>query len=269
MTAERMLKLVFSSDGFATLTLNRPKVHNALSDVFIGQVRESLAEIRQAVPRALFLRAEGKSFSAGADLEWMKRAASYSKEENFKDAMELSGMLNDLSSLPFPSVGLIQGAALGGGVGLVAACDISVSVKTAKFTLSEVKLGLVPATIAPYVIRRIGEKQARRYFLTAERFDAYEARRIGLLHEVVEDEQGLSQFENWAKSHFCNNAPGAMAACKDLISTVVGRPVDSKLLEDTATLLANQRDTQECRDGIAAFFEKKSAPFVKTFESQS
>lgn len=263
------VKLAFGSDGFATLTMTRPQVHNALSDGMIAAIRESLAEVRSQAPRALFIRGEGKSFSAGADLGWMKRAATYTKEENIKDAMELSGMLHDLQTLPLPTVALVQGAAIGGGVGIVSTCDIAVGVTSAKFALSEVKLGLIPATISPYVVSRIGASQSRRYFLTAERFDANDARRIGLLHEVVETAEDLDEFEDWAKKHFAANAPNAMAASKDIVSLVAHEEITEDLRLKTAIRLADQRDSQECRDGIGAFFEKKTAPFVLDFAKKS
>ncbi|GBG28996.1 Methylglutaconyl-CoA hydratase, mitochondrial [Hondaea fermentalgiana] len=256
------VRVAFGSDGFATLTMTRPKVHNALSDGMIAAMRERLAEVRKEAPRGLFIRAEGKSFSAGADLDWMKRAATYSKEENVADAMELSGMLHDLATLPLPTVALVQGAAIGGGVGIVSACDLAVGVSSAKFMLSEVKLGLIPATISPYVVQRIGAQQSRRFFLTAERIDALEARRIGLLHEVVEDSNALDTFEKWAKDHFSVNAPQAMATSKALIDVVAHKDITPELRLETAKMLADQRDSDECREGIAAFFEKRDGPFV-------
>jgi methylglutaconyl-CoA hydratase len=261
MAAVRAVRLAAHADGFATLTLTRGERHNALSDAVIGVMRAELAAVRRLAPRALFVRAEGKSFSAGADLEWMKRAAGYSRAENTADALELSGMLNDLATLPMPTVALVQGQALGGGVGLVAACDVAVGVRAAKFTLSEVKLGLIPATISPYVLRRIGAQHGRRYFLTAERFDAAEAQRIGLLHHVVEDEAALDAFEKHLKEHFAVNGPAAMAASKELIAAVEGRGVTPEVMFDTAQRLAVQRDTPECREGIAAFFDKRAPAY--------
>mmetsp|Transcript_17804 Transcript_17804/g.32842 ORF Transcript_17804/g.32842 Transcript_17804/m.32842 type:complete len:267 (+) Transcript_17804:76-876(+) len=262
MSMREAVKLARSANGFATLRLCRPDKHNAMSDAVIGRIREVLAEAKELKPRALFVRAEGRSFSAGADLEWMKRAATYTREENTKDAMELGTMLKELATFPSPTVALVQGAALGGGVGLVAACDIAVGVKKASFTLSEVKLGLIPATISPYVVRRIGSNQCRRYFLTAERMSADEARRIGLLHEVVEEESGLDSFEEHFQEHFARNGPGAMEASKSLIEAVESQPcLNDELILETAQRLAAQRDTDECREGIGAFFEKRAPAF--------
>mmetsp|Transcript_67 Transcript_67/g.150 ORF Transcript_67/g.150 Transcript_67/m.150 type:complete len:272 (+) Transcript_67:301-1116(+) len=257
------VRVSFGTDGFATLTLNRASVHNALSDHVIAECRQKVEEVRQAKPRALFVKAEGKSFCAGADLDWMKRAATYTKEANIKDAMELTGLLKDINTLPLPTVAMVQGAALGGGVGIISVCDIAIGVQRAKFTLSEVKLGLIPATISPYVVSRIGATQSRRYFLSAETFDAPQARNIGLLHEVVEDQAGLDAYEQVLKEHFARNGPGAVTASKELINAVVGKEIDEGLMFDTATRLANQRDTDECREGINAFFEKRQAAFVE------
>lgn len=178
-----------------------------------------------------------------------------------RDALELSGMLNDLATLECPTVALVQGQALGGGVGIVSVCDIAVGVASSKFTLSEVKLGLIPATISPYVVRRIGAQHSRRYFLTAERFDAHEAKRIGLLHEVVDDAEALHDFEQHLKTHFARNGPQAMSASKALIEAVEGRPIDQQVMLDTAERLAVQRDSPEAKEGITAFFEKRNPGF--------
>lgn len=245
-------------DGFATITLNRPKVHNAFSDVVIGEIAEA---VRQAgsTPglRAVFLRAAGKSFSAGGDLEWMRRAATYTTERNKADSLALARMLRDLAELPVPSIAVVQGAAFGGGVGLISACDVAVGVSSAKFMLSEVKLGLLPATISPYVIRRIGANQCRRYFLTAEPFGADRAKEIGLLHEVAEGPEELEAMCTQLRESIRLNSPTGVAASKELIDAVEGRPVTEELMEATAVFLAEQRDSPEGREGIGAFFEKR------------
>ena len=173
-------------NGTGWVTLNRPDVHNAFDDVLIAELTAALERLgTDRAVRAVALRAAGKSFSAGGDLNWMRRMAGYSPDENRRDAEGLAAMLGTLSHCAKPTLALVQGAVLGGGVGLVAACDIALAAEEATFCLSEVKLGLIPATIGPYVIAAVGERQARRYALTAERFDAMEAMRIGLVHEVV------------------------------------------------------------------------------------
>ena len=257
MTDEPIL-LKATQAGVATITLNRPKVHNA----FNGEVIELLSEILDDLAgadgvRVVLLDAVGKSFSAGADLNWMKHAASFSKEENLEDARALGEMLRRLNRLPKPTVALVQGSAFGGGVGLMAACDIVVAVRDAAFSLSEVKLGLIPATIAPYVVAAIGERQARRYFLTGERFDAEAARRIGLVHELVEDEPALIAAGERIVERLFTAAPGALAEAKELVSAVAGKPIDSHLIEDTARRIAERRAHGEAREGIAAFLEKR------------
>ncbi len=247
-----------SPNGVATITLNRPEVHN----VFNAKVIERLSDVLQDLAgadgvRAVVLDAAGKSFSAGADLHWMKQAATFSETENLEDARALSQMLNRLSTLPKPTVALVQGAAFGGGVGLMAACDMVIAVADAAFSLSEIKLGLIPATISPYVIAAIGPRQARRYFLTGERFDAHEARRIGLVHEVVEDAEALAAAGKRMVERLFAAPPGALAEAKDLIAAVAGRPIDSAVIEDTARRIAARRAHDEAGEGIAAFLEKR------------
>lgn len=253
--------LIDGKTGFGTLTLCNPKKHNAFNAGLISSIRDYTEEIRKENLRGLFVNAEGKSFCAGADLNWMKEQASASREDNIKDALNLSGMLNDIASLNCPTVCLVQGNTFGGGVGLVSACDISVSIETAKFTLSEVKLGLIPATIAPYVMRRIGAQQSRRYFLTAETFDAPKAKNIGLLNEVVSSVEELSSMESHFKKHFNRNGPNAMSSCKELIDAVFSATDKEEMMEDTAKRLASQRETDECKEGITAFFEKRKAAY--------
>jgi methylglutaconyl-CoA hydratase len=245
-------------DGSSTLTLNRPDVHNAFDDRLIARLTHCLREL-EANPqvRVVVLAAQGKSFSAGADLNWMKRMARYSEAENLRDAVALADLMHTLSALKKPTVARVQGAAYGGGVGLVACCDIAVGTPAAGFSLSEVRLGLIPAVISPHVIAAIGERQARRYFLTAERFDAAEALRIGLLHIVVEEAR-LDAAVQGIVEQLLNGGPRAQAASKDLIAAVVNRPVDRALVEDTAERIARIRVTPEGREGIAAFLEKRA-----------
>jgi len=247
-----------SPDGVATITLNRPDVHNAFNAEVIERLSDVLEDLAGADGvRAVLLEAAGKSFSAGADLHWMKLAASFTEAENLEDARVLSQILNRLSTLPKPTVALVQGAAFGGGVGLMAACDIVIAVESAAFSLSEIKLGLIPATISPYVIAAIGERQARRYFLTGERFDAHEARRIGLVHEVVADGEALVAAGERMVERLFAAPPGALAEAKDLIAAVAGRPIDAAVIEDTARRIAARRVHAEAGEGIAAFLEKR------------
>ncbi len=251
--------------GFYNLTLARPELHNAINDQMIAALSETLDSLReQRGLRAVFLRGEGKSFCAGAELQWMKRAADLSREENERDALALSGMLSKLASLPCATVALVQGNAFGGGVGMMSACDIAVGVRGAKISLSEAKLGLIPATISPFVVARIGPSHARRFFLTAERFDAAKGKEIGLIHELCDDAEGL---EKWAE-HFASEislcAPSAVAAGKSLISAVEKRERDESLLLETAKRLSEQRDSEEGREGIAAFIEKRKPAWTTT-----
>ncbi|MFP6742428.1 MAG: enoyl-CoA hydratase/isomerase family protein [Alphaproteobacteria bacterium] len=247
-----------SPEGVATITLNRPEVHNAFNAEVIERLSDVLEDLAGADGvRAVLLEAVGKSFSAGADLHWMKLAASFTEAENLEDARALSQMLHRLNTLPKPTVALVQGAAFGGGVGLMAACDMVIAVKDAAFSLSEIKLGLIPATISPYVIAAIGERQAGRYFLTGERFDADEARRIGLVHEVVDDLDALKMAGERMVERLFAAPPGALADAKDLIAAVAGRPIDAVLIEDTARRIAARRSHAEAGEGIAAFLEKR------------
>ena len=247
-----------SPEGVATVTLNRPEVHNAFDAEVIERLSDIFADLAGADGvRAVLLKAAGKSFSAGADLNWMRHAAGFSEQENREDARALGEMLRRLDTLPQPTVALVQGAAFGGGVGLVAACDIAVAVSDAAFSLSEVKLGLVPAVVSPYVIAAIGARRARRYFLTGERFDAGEARRIGLVHEVVADAEALAAAGERIVERLFTAAPGAIADAKELISAVAGRPIDAHLIDDTARRIAERRTHHEAREGVAAFLEKR------------
>jgi methylglutaconyl-CoA hydratase len=251
-----------AQNGCATLTLNRPDVHNAFDDRLIAQLTQRLRELESNPQvRVVVLAAEGKSFSAGADLNWMKRMARYSEAENLRDAVALADLMHTLSALKKPTVARVQGAAYGGGVGLVACCDIAIGTTAASFSLSEVRLGLIPAVISPHVIAAVGERQARRYFLTAERFDAAEALRIGLLHAVV-DEAQLDAALQGIVEQLLKGGPKAQAAAKDLIAAVVNRPVDRALVEDTAERIARIRVTPEGREGIAAFLEKRAASWA-------
>lgn len=244
-------------DGRATVTLNRPAVHNAFDEDTISRLTMELGALeRDPEVRVVVLAATGKSFSAGADLNWMKRTVGFSAAENLADAEAMAGLMMALDRLAKPTVAAVQGDAFGGGVGLIACCDIAVATEGARFALSEVKLGLVPAVISPYVIAAIGERQARRYMLSAERFDALEARRIGLVHEVVATGALEGAVDGLARA-LRANGPAAMAEVKDLIRSVARRPLDDKLAGDTAARIARIRASAEGREGLAAFLEKR------------
>jgi len=247
-----------TEDGVATITLDNPGLHNAINDVFIEEFTDILEDLAVADGVfAVLLRSTGKSFCAGADLNWMKRAATYSREENLEDAEALGALLQKLCFLPKPTIALIQGPAYGGGLGIVSCCDIAVAVKSASFTLSEVKLGLLPATISPYVVRAMGYRAARRYFLTAERFDAAEALRNGLVTELVDDEAALEAAGARYVELLRMNAPGAVADSKQLIFDVIDRAIDDDLVAMTAARIADRRATDEGREGIAAFLDRR------------
>lgn len=249
--------------GVATLTLNRPDVHNAFDDMLIAGLSVRLRELdADARVRVVVLAGSGKSFSAGADLNWMKRMAAYSDADNLRDACGLGDLMHTLAVMSKPTIARVQGAAYGGGVGLAACCDIAIGTPAAAFSLSEVRLGLIPAVISPYVVAAIGERQARRYFLTAERFDAAEALRIGLLHMVVNEDQ-LDAAVGAMADQLLKGGPKALTAAKDLIGAVVNRPIDRRLVEETAERIARIRVTPEGREGVAAFLEKRKPGWVK------
>jgi methylglutaconyl-CoA hydratase len=250
--------------GVAIITMNRPELHNAFDDVFISDMTSVLRELDDDPDvRVVVLAAKGKSFSAGADLNWMRRMAGYSREENLADAEGLAELMRTLDRLTKPTVARVQGAAYGGGVGLVACCDIAVAVARASFCLSEVKLGLIPATIAPYVLAAIGPRAARRYFLSAELFTADEAYRIGLVHQIVANEQELASATDRMVAQLLANGPDAMTAAKELIAAVAGRQIDDALIADTAGRIADQRSSREGREGLAAFLEKRAPSWTK------
>jgi methylglutaconyl-CoA hydratase len=246
------------SDGIATVTLNRPDVHNAFSDEVIGRLQGIVKDVRAAGDvRGLFLKANGKSFSAGADLNWMKRAADYSYDENLADANELGALLADLYLLPFLTVALVQGPAIAGGLGLVAACDVAVASESAWFAVTEVRIGLLPAVISPHVVRAIGPRAARRYFLTGERFSVDDAHRLGLVHEIVGNQEELDAAEQRLRKSMLSTAAGAVADTKKLIEDVELRPLTPEIVADTAARIASRRVTDEGKEGIASFLEKR------------
>jgi len=252
------LKTQIDDRGIATVTLFRAEVHNAFNDDLIWELNNAFQILGDNEDvRAIVLTGAGKSFSAGADLNWMKAAAGYSEEQNMQDALRLSEMLSTLNTCPKPTIAIVNGAAFGGGVGLAACCDIAIAVDGAKFSLSEVKLGLTPATISPYVIAAIGERAARRYFLTAERFDAVEAKRIGLVHETAPSLQDAFSLAHIFIKNLLEGAPKAHAEAKGLIAAVAGREITDELRMKTAKRIANRRASDEGTEGLTAFLEKR------------
>ena len=241
----------------ATVLMDRPDVHNAFDDRLIAGLTAVFHRLgADAAVRVIVLAASGRSFSAGADLNWMKRMAAYSGDENVADARGLAGLMRAIERLPKPVIARVQGAAFGGGVGLVACCDMAVAAREAVFCLSEVRLGLIPAVISPYVVRAIGARAARRYFLTAERFGADEAHRLGLVHQVT-DAADLDAAVSALCAHLLKGGPVALGSAKDLIFAVSDRPVDDAVVEDTARRIAAQRAGAEGREGVAAFLDKR------------
>ena len=253
-----------SGRGVATLTLRRPDVHNAFDDELIERLRRELQGLNNDPSvRVVVLEAEGKSFSAGADLNWMKRMAAYDHADNLQDANNLGKMMATLNRMRQPTVAVVQGAAMGGGVGLVAACDIAIASDAAVFALSEVRLGLIPAVIGPYVINAIGERAASRYFLTAERFSAAEAHRIGLVHEVVAADVLLAARDR-VLENLLMGGPVAIAEAKNLISYISNATTkDEKVVRDTAGHIARVCATEEGQEGVAAFLNKRKPSWVR------
>jgi len=261
MTQE-LISVQRDAQGVATVTLNNPDKHNAFDDQMIAQLTQAFAQIAgDSSVRAMILASTGKSFSAGADLNWMKRMAGYSYNENLEDARALARMLRTLNFMPQPTIAKVQGAAYGGAVGLVSCCDIALGSSDAQFSLSEVKIGLIPATISPYVIAAIGARASRRYFLTAERFSADIAAQLGLLSEVCVPEK-LDESIDHFTNQLLENSPAAIQDAKTLIFDVGASGVsnnhssDAKI-EETCKRIAAIRVSDEGREGLSAFLEKR------------
>ncbi|MEE8365678.1 MAG: enoyl-CoA hydratase/isomerase family protein [Gammaproteobacteria bacterium] len=256
------LKFKTDARGVATLTLDRPEKHNAFDDVMIAELLRIFEDIESdETIRLLVLRAAGKSFSAGADLDWMRRMADYDQEQNLADAMQLARLMYSLNRLNRPVIALIQGASFGAGVGLIACCDIAIASSDAIFSLSEVRLGLIPSVISPYVIAAIGARAARRYFLTGERFDAGRALQLGLVHEVVKAE-ALDTCLQQRIDDLLSSGPKAQVAAKDLIHHVDGRATDESLIKETARRIAEIRASDEGREGLNAFLQKRKPDWM-------
>jgi methylglutaconyl-CoA hydratase len=246
----------------ATVTLSRPGVRNAFNDEVIAELTQAFAQLgaRDDV-RCIVLAAEGPAFCAGADLNWMRKMADYSTHENLADAAKLAEMLRVIYQCPKPTVACVQGDAIAGGMGLVAACDMAVSVDTAHYCLSEVKLGLIPATISPYVIRAMGARAAHRYFLTAERFSAAEALRIGFVHEVVNADQ-LDAKVAEITTALCNASPNAVKVCKKLVQDVANREISQPLVAQTVAGIADIRTSPEGKEGVSSFLQKRKPSWL-------
>jgi methylglutaconyl-CoA hydratase len=243
--------------GVARVTLNRPEVRNAFNDALIAELCAAFRTLGASDGvRCIVLAANGPAFCAGADLNWMRRMAGYSREENRADAARLAQMLQVLYTCPKPTIARVQGDVFAGGMGLVAACDIAVAVDAASFCLSEVKLGLVPATISPYVLRAMSPRAGHRYFLTAERFGAAEALRIGFVHEVVAPDALDAKVDEIARA-LCGAGPQALQACKRLLQDVAGRDIDAALVARTVEGIADIRASDEGREGVQSFLDKR------------
>lgn len=243
--------------GVFTITLNRPELHNAFDDQLIAELTNTLKQVEKDLTvRLVVLAANGKSFCAGADLNWMQRMANYSRAENKTDAAALAALMQTLNTLTKPTIAMVQGAAYGGGVGLVACCDIAIATHEASFCLSEVKIGLVPACIGPYVIAAMGERAARRYFLTAERFDADEALRLNLVHQVVAADELKSAIDKII-NNLLANSPQAIKIAKQLIFNIAQQPITAEVVNRTVDCIADIRVSKEGQEGLKAFLEKR------------
>jgi methylglutaconyl-CoA hydratase len=249
--------LIEKAGKVATVRMNRPEKHNAFDEHLIAELTQEFRDLASdTAVRVVVLAANGQSFSAGADLDWMKRMSAMGRAENERDAMALADLMEAIDRCPKPVVGVIQGAAFGGGVGLVACCDIAIATSSASFCLSEVRLGLIPAVISPYVVAAIGPRACRRYFLTAERFDAATAAKLGLVHRVVEPE-ALEAARDETVKQLLTGGPAAQTAAKALVRRVTGALIDDALRHDTAARIADARASTEGKEGIAAFLEKR------------
>ena len=255
--AELTTLKVSVDDYVATVTLARPDKRNAFNDEVIAELNQAFTQLGSSEQvRVIVLAAEGKAFCAGADLNWMRAMADYSREENLADADKLAQMLSTLYRCPKPTIAAIQGDVYAGGIGLISACDIAIAVDSANFCLSEVRLGLAPATISPYVIRAMGARAAHRYFLTAEVFDALEAQRIGLVHECVAAAELEDKVASVAKK-LRNNSPNAVKECKQLVQYVAEATIDEALIAQTVEGIADIRASDEGKEGVQSFLQKR------------
>lgn len=260
-----MTTLTLTQDkGVATLTLSRPEVRNAFNAELIAELTAHVQQLAQAPDvRVLVLRAAGEHFSAGADLNWMRSMKDHSQQQNQEDAGRLATLMRTLDECPKPLVGIANGAAMGGGVGLLACCDIVLASPNAFFALSEVRLGLTPATISPFVVRAMGARQARRYFQTGERFNATQAQALGLVHEVVPDAELEARLAALL-TDLLAGGPEAQQMAKQLVKTVAEQPVSDELMADLAQRIGKQRVGAEGQEGLSAFLEKRKASWLES-----
>jgi methylglutaconyl-CoA hydratase len=251
-----MALLLIDSGPIATVTLNRPEVHNAFDEQLIAELTLAFADLgKDSSVRVIVLAATGESFSAGGDLNWMRRMAGYDRDENIADAETVAAMFRTIDECPKPTIAKVQGSAFAGGTGLISACDIAFAVDSAEFALTEVRIGLVPAVVAPYIIRAIGVRQMRRWTLTAQRMSAAEAHRIGLVHGIVPAADLDAVVDAEARALMLGGAQ-ALASAKDLIRSVA-RPLDAGVIAETAERIADQRASDEGKEGVSAFLEKR------------
>jgi len=258
-----LVQIDATADGVVFVTINRPQKKNAFDAATIAALYEAFETLHGADKvRVVFVRGAGGTFSAGADLNWMRDAADWSESDNRDDAMGLAKMLKALHDVPALTVALVEGAAMGGGAGIVAACDMAVAVEGARFAFSEVKLGLIPATIAPYVIEAVGARRARQLFLTANIFDADYAAHAGLI-DMVLPEGSVDEFISMLTDSLSANAPGAMGDAKRLVNDVAGEEIDNRLLEETAKRIARARVSAEGQEGVRAFLDKRAPSWAQ------
>jgi methylglutaconyl-CoA hydratase len=251
------------NNGVAKLILNRPEVHNAFDDVLISQINEALNDIETNNDvRVVVLTSNGKHFSAGADLNWMKRMALLTEQQNQDDAQKLADLMHTLNNFSKPTIALINGAAYGGAVGLIACCDMAIATTRSKFCLSEVKIGLSPAVISPFVVNAIGERASRRYFLTAEAFDAQQAADLGLVNAVVNDETALTEKGDRFIYALLQNSPQAMKKTKQLIKRVSRGDINTDMKNDTVNLISSIRVSEEGQEGLSAFLAKRKPSWI-------
>lgn len=261
--SEQHVLLHYSQAGVAELILNRPEKHNAFDDAIIQQMLDKLDEAeKNPQTRILVLKSNGKHFSAGADLSWMKRMAQNSHADNLQDAAKLAELMRALNHFSCPTIALIQGATYGGAVGLAACCDIVLAQENARFCLSEVKIGLTPATISPYVVRAIGERQARRFFLTAEVMSSADALQIGLVHKVLDSFDALNDAAATMIQQLSQNSPQATKAAKTLIFSVSQKDISAELIQYTTQCIADIRVSEEGQEGLTAFLNKRRPAWI-------
>ncbi|WP_263770817.1 enoyl-CoA hydratase/isomerase family protein [Propionivibrio soli] len=249
----------------AIVTLNKPDRHNAFDDHLVAELTDALLVLQNDDRvRVVVLSAAGKSFCTGMDTNWTRESAGFTAEECRDDAVRLATLMKTLNELPKPTVARVQGPAYGNGLGLVAACDIAIASYDAQFAMTEAKHGLVPAVVSPYVVAAIGERHCRRYMLSAERFSAAEAYRLGLVHEIVPGDEQLDDAVGEVVENLLKNSPGAQSECKALLRAVAGQPIDESTIDETVRSIVHVRSTAEGKEGVAAFLEKRKPSWVRT-----